>query len=124
VDFILFKVNYPKRDKQLIIFRWFFIVSYMTISVCLSMILIEVAPNTVDWTGNTVVDALLCIIFYFYAQNIHYKAVSPLKYISSFFLIECLLFFSVSFSRIFTNRNGFSFPDRSSLFSRSDSRRY
>jgi hypothetical protein len=69
-------INYPKRDLQLVIARWAFVVSYLVIGVLMSDILIEVSRDQRKWTANVALDAVLCLIFIFYCQHVHVKAVS------------------------------------------------
>jgi hypothetical protein len=60
-------------------FRWLFVISYLMISVLLSVILINVSGASNDWTANVVFDIILCVIFIVYCRNIHYKSVLSLS---------------------------------------------
>ena len=89
LDFTFFTVKYPPREKQLWWYRWAFIVCYMTISVCLTIILVNVSPDTNKWTGNIAMDIILCLIFIFYCENIFIKAVSLFSFSSFLFEFYC-----------------------------------
>eukprot|EP01040_Poterioochromonas_malhamensis_P016140 gene16140-18251_t len=74
VDFIFFEVRYPKRESQLIWLRWLFVIAYMTISICLTIIVINTAVDSTKWVANLVFDIILCLIFIIYCRNIHTKS--------------------------------------------------
>lgn len=85
-----FGVRYPSRDRQLELCRYGFIAFYILVGALLSGILINVSPNPNVWIGNIVVDVILCVIFYFYCQNVHIQEVLlPLSTINM--LIYCIV---------------------------------
>jgi membrane protein YdbS with pleckstrin-like domain len=109
IDFYLFTVQYPRREEQMTMYRWLFVVSYLLISVLLSVILIHVSGASNNWSANVVFDIILCVIFILYCRNIHYKSV---------FHVYCLfLFHDYLFCccRIFMNHNGVLFQNHDFL---------
>lgn len=66
-------VKYPAREKQLVLLRYLFIASHLTIGCLLSYVLI-VVNDDMSWLFNIVLDIFLCSIFYVYAMHIDRKA--------------------------------------------------
>jgi hypothetical protein len=68
---LVWGLQIPTRDTQLVIFRWSFAFFYLLTGTLLSVILIEVSDDHNTWATNIVFDVILVIIFLVYCQNVH-----------------------------------------------------
>ncbi|RYH20483.1 hypothetical protein EON65_23325 [archaeon] len=85
------KLYYPSRETQLVWLRYLFILSYLSIAISLTYMLIEVTSNN-RWLANIFFDIIFCLGFYFYAENIHRKEVTT-----------CVLLFKILFNTYANN---------------------
>ncbi len=68
---IMFGILYPSRQRQLEYSRYFFMGSYALVSILLSVVLVKVSDNQERWAGNSVIDAILLVLFWIYCSKVH-----------------------------------------------------
>ena len=66
----------PKRARQVEIFRYLFIGTYLIIGSLLSSILIQVTAQSTLWVNNIATDIICCIVFFFVCRKVHKPTVS------------------------------------------------
>lgn len=61
----------PSRLRQIEIFRYLFIGTYLIIGSLLSSILIRITAESTLWVNNIATDIICCIIFFFVCRQVH-----------------------------------------------------
>jgi hypothetical protein len=75
-----FGILLPTRPVQLRIFRWIFVIAYLTQGVLMSVILTQVSSSSNPWAVNVASDVLFVVIFLLYCSHTHIQNPDTSRY--------------------------------------------
>ena len=65
----------PERSTQIVILRWLFVATYLTVGAVFSAFLAKVTDESAMWVCNVGTDVLLCLLFLYVFRNLHRQKV-------------------------------------------------